>query len=251
MEGKNSFIAYCNWSEIFDELTNEKAGQLIKHLFAYVNDKDPQSDDVIIKLAFVPIKQSLKRDLKQWNKYIEKQSINGKKGGRPKKAKESQKTQRFSEKPKKADNVNVNVNDNVNDNVNVNDNETPLKTDAKNKFSPFMQEMKAIFEKWFKNHNGVSYQWAAKDDKALGGLIAKFKKTLIESNSTADTEDVKQLFTTFLGKLPPWFQENNCELTTLNGKYNSIINQIIQTNGKQASAVESLAEEIRRRRNGQ
>ena len=47
--------------------------------------------------------------------YIEKQSVNGSKGGRPKKANETQKTQAFFEEPKKADNVTAIVNDNENE----------------------------------------------------------------------------------------------------------------------------------------
>jgi hypothetical protein len=108
-ENKKSFVFYTEWIEIFDSLTNEESGRLIKHIFEYVNDKNPITDDKLINLCFIPIRQSLKRDLKKWENYIEKQKANGKKGGRPK----TQKTQAFLEKPKKADNVNVNVN--VND----------------------------------------------------------------------------------------------------------------------------------------
>ena len=113
-KNKKSFILYTDQSGVFKQLPDEIAGKLIKHIFAYVNDENPICDDLIINIAFEPIKQSLKRDLKRYEEYIEKQSVNGSKGGRPKKAIESQKTQAFFEKPKKTDN------DNVNDNVNVN-----------------------------------------------------------------------------------------------------------------------------------
>lgn len=113
-ENKKSFIAYCDWQETFEELSDEEAGKLVKHLFNYVNDKNPEASDKLTKMCFIPIKQSLKRDLKKYENYIEKQKINGSKGGRPKKAKETEKTQAFLEKPKKADSVSVsgNVNDN-------------------------------------------------------------------------------------------------------------------------------------------
>lgn len=111
-EGKKSFIAYCDWIDIFKELTNEEAGILIKHILDFVNDKDPVLEDRMIRLCFVSIKQSLKRDLKKYEKYIEKQRVNGAKGGRPVK---TQITQAFLEKPKKADSVSVN--DNVITNV--------------------------------------------------------------------------------------------------------------------------------------
>ena len=114
-ENKKSFVAYCDWQETFEELSNEEAGKLVKHLFNYVNDKNPETSDKLTKMCFIPIKQSLKRDLKKYEKYVEKQSVNGKKGGRPKNPTLSQITQPFIGKPKKADSVSVSVS--VNDNV--------------------------------------------------------------------------------------------------------------------------------------
>ena len=113
---KKSFILYTDQSGVFNQLPDEIAGKLIKHIFAYVNDENPISEDLIINIAFEPIKQSLKRDLKRYEEYVDKQSVNGAKGGRPKKPNETQITQPFIEKPKKADSVSdsVNVNDSVN-----------------------------------------------------------------------------------------------------------------------------------------
>lgn len=113
-EGKKGFLLYADMIKTVEKLPKEKAGELFMVIMQYVNDLNPEPDDILIQVAFEPIKQQLKRDLKKWDKYIKKQRVNGKKGGRPK-AKETQKTQAFSEKPKKADNVNVTVN--VNDNV--------------------------------------------------------------------------------------------------------------------------------------
>tara|TARA_B110000902_G_scaffold120658_1_gene141440 strand:- start:169 stop:816 length:648 start_codon:yes stop_codon:yes gene_type:complete len=112
-ENKKSFVAYCDWQETFEELSDEEAGKLVKHLFNYVNDKNPETSDKLTKMCFIPIKQSLKRDLKKYEKYVHKQSVNGKKGGRPKNPTLSQKTQPFIEKPKKADSVSVSVSDTV------------------------------------------------------------------------------------------------------------------------------------------
>tara|TARA_R110002074_G_scaffold395834_1_gene584592 strand:- start:1912 stop:2601 length:690 start_codon:yes stop_codon:yes gene_type:complete len=112
-ENKKSFVAYCDWQETFEELSDEEAGKLVKHLFNYVNDKNPETSDKLTKMCFIPIKQSLKRDLKKYETYKEKQSVNGKKGGRPKNPTLSQKTQPFIKKPKKADSVSVS--DNVSD----------------------------------------------------------------------------------------------------------------------------------------
>lgn len=105
---KKSFVAYCDWLESFEELTDEEAGRLAKHLFRYVNDLDPEAPDKITKMCFIPIKQSLKRDLVKYEERAERARLNGAKGGRPK----TQKTQSVISEPKKPDSDNVSVNDN-------------------------------------------------------------------------------------------------------------------------------------------
>jgi hypothetical protein len=112
---KKSFVAYCDWLESFEELTDEEAGRLAKHLFRYVNDLNPEAPDKITKMCFIPIKQSLKRDLVKYEERADRARENGAKGGRPK----TQKTQSVISEPKKPDSVSVSVN--VNDNVNVKD----------------------------------------------------------------------------------------------------------------------------------
>lgn len=117
MQGKKSFVLYADQREVFEELSNEDAGKLIKHIYAYVNDENPETEDKIIRLAFLPIKTQLKRDLKLWEDKKQVRSEAGKKGGL---AKASNATNTLA-KPSNAKQtlanlaVNVNVNDNVND----------------------------------------------------------------------------------------------------------------------------------------
>lgn len=113
---KKSFILYCEFVSQFEHLSDKEAGQLIKHIFQYVNDQNPPVlESRVTKIAFEAIKQHLKRDLKKWERYIEKQKENGAKGGRPSSSKPKKPKPFFENptKPKKADNVNVNVNVNV------------------------------------------------------------------------------------------------------------------------------------------
>jgi hypothetical protein len=107
---KTSFILYCDQQGLFNKLPDEIAGKLIKHIFAYVNDEDPITSDLLLEIAFEPIKLQLKRDLRKYDDYIDKQRLNGAKGGRPSKPTETQITQPFFQEPKKADNVNGNEN---------------------------------------------------------------------------------------------------------------------------------------------
>ena len=99
-EGKKTFVAYANWMATFEKLTDEEAGRLIKHLFRYVNDLDPEPPDRMIELVFEQFKQILKVDLDKWESIRERNKINGTKGGRPKKEKRTQKTHWVNCNPK-------------------------------------------------------------------------------------------------------------------------------------------------------
>jgi hypothetical protein len=128
MEGKKSFILYCDLKHAINELTDDQAGKLLKIILQYVNDENPVIEDQVLKVAFTPIKLSLKRDLEEWKKTCERNKINGDKGGRPSK---TQKTQSVLEKPKETDPLiskpkkpdNDNDNDNESDNDIYNHNE--------------------------------------------------------------------------------------------------------------------------------
>jgi hypothetical protein len=109
---KKSFIAYADWLELFEELEDDEAGRLAKHLFRYVNDLNPDAPDKLTKISFVQIKQALKRDLKKYEIISERNKTNGSKGGRPKKAKKPTGLSGLNEKPKKADNDSDNDSDN-------------------------------------------------------------------------------------------------------------------------------------------
>ena len=114
-DNKKSFLLYTDLIHTVNQLPDDKAGQLFKHILSYVNDQDPQTDDLITKISFEPIKQQLKRDLKKYEKICDRNSSNGKLGGRPKNPKEPKKpTGLFGnpKKPRKADSDNDTDNDN-------------------------------------------------------------------------------------------------------------------------------------------
>lgn len=117
MQGKKSFVLYADQREVFEELSNEDAGKLIKHIYAYVNDENPETEDKLIRLAFLPIKTQLKRDLKLWEDKKQVRSEAGKKGGLAKASNATNSLAKPSNAKQSLANlaVNVNVNDNVND----------------------------------------------------------------------------------------------------------------------------------------
>ena len=127
-ENKKSFILYCDQKGVWDKLDDAQAGRLIKHIISYVNDDNPVAPDFITELAFEPIKQSLKRDLKKWEKQQEQRSEAGKRSAEARKrnAKLAQRDTTTVNDRSISSTVNGNVSVNVNDNVNVN--ESVIKT---------------------------------------------------------------------------------------------------------------------------
>jgi hypothetical protein len=112
---KKGFILYADQKALFEQLPNDKAGELIKFIFAYVNDEDPVTEDLIINLAFTPIKQQLKRDLIKFEETKEKRSEAGKAGANKRWQNIANDSKRISTIAKIAvnDNVNVNVKEKV------------------------------------------------------------------------------------------------------------------------------------------
>ena len=119
---KKSFILYADQKALFEQMPNEKAGELIKFIFSYVNDENPVTDDLLINLAFTPIKQQFKRDLENWNKIKEGRSKAGRASAEARRNKKQQSlTNSTSVNNVQQTSTNLTVNDNVNVNVNVND----------------------------------------------------------------------------------------------------------------------------------
>ena len=130
-ENKKSFVMYADQMEHFEELTDEEAGQLIKHIFRYVNDTNPEAPDRLTQIAFNPIKQQLKRDLVAYKTTKEERSKAGILGNlkkhnmdlyneviankmTPEQAKKTAKDRKAPLSGKFTANTAVNVNDNVN-----------------------------------------------------------------------------------------------------------------------------------------
>jgi hypothetical protein len=127
--GKKSFIAYADWRDIFYELPNEDAGVLIKHIFAYVNDENPQSDSLLIRAVFANIKSTLKRDLNKWDNQYNQRVKAGKRSAEIRKHNATSVNERSI-----SSTVSVSVSDSVNVNDNVND--IIIKKDSKKRFLP-------------------------------------------------------------------------------------------------------------------
>jgi hypothetical protein len=159
-ESKKSFVLYNDYEEVFSMLTDEEAGKLIKHILAYVNNKNPSLEDRLLQVTFEPIRLQLGRDAKKYEAICERNAINGAKGGRPPKNPRKPKkpsglienpenpvgyleTQNNPEKPKKPDN------DNDNDTDNGNDNDISIKRESVNDWKKSFEEYKKQVRKAF------------------------------------------------------------------------------------------------------
>jgi hypothetical protein len=122
-ENKKSFLLYCDIMHTVKKLSNEQTGILFKHILSYVNDENPELNDLMLELVFEPIKQQLKRDLRRYENICNKNKTNGEKGGRPNKINTNNPNNPVGklgilnnpnnpDEPKKPDNDNDNDNDN-------------------------------------------------------------------------------------------------------------------------------------------
>lgn len=78
-ENKRSFVLYIDYIHTVQQLPVDKAGELFMTILEYVNDLDPQPQDLLVRVTFEPIKQQLKRDLKKWEGIKGRRSEAGKK----------------------------------------------------------------------------------------------------------------------------------------------------------------------------
>lgn len=164
-DNKKSFVLYADLISVVKKLVEADrinktnyAGELFLIILEYVNDLNPIPVDFIIELTFEPIKLQLKRDLVKWSEFREKQSVNGARGGRPKKDLvniENPKNPSLILESQKSLNVNVSVNDNVNANESVSviaNNNTPapvLGIDYIKAYNDLPDEFKNMYDEEF------------------------------------------------------------------------------------------------------
>lgn len=145
-ENKKSFLLYCDLIHTVEQLTDEQAGDLFKHILRYVNDQEPQTDNVITRIAFEPIKQSLKRDLQKYEDIRKRNQDNARKRW------DATASDRIPKDTKNADSVSDSVSDS--DSVSVNDiNKKGFVKPTIEQLKEYMREqgMNDIAENWL-NH---------------------------------------------------------------------------------------------------
>lgn len=154
---KKSFVLYADLIHTVKKMSREDAGELLLHILKYVNDENPETENVIVDLTFEPIKQQFKRDLKKWEITLEKRSDAGKASAEARRvAKLNQQNPTNSTHVESVQQTATNptVNDTVT--VTVNDTVTVIKKKVdivarKLKFSSTLQPFLEIYGKEFLN----------------------------------------------------------------------------------------------------
>ena len=73
---KDSFILYLEQKQIFEMLTDEEAGQLIKAIFEYEDTGQTVTLDRSLQIAFLPIKNVLDKNKEKYEKVVERNKKN-------------------------------------------------------------------------------------------------------------------------------------------------------------------------------
>ena len=200
MDGKKSFILYCDQIGLFKKLPDEQAGKLIKIIFDYVNDLNPEINDVLLDVAFDPIKLQLKRDLQKWEGIRKARSYAGKASATSRKQKATNPTSVKSVQ-QKSTNPTVTVNDTVTVNVTVND-INKRKEEFKETLTPYLadygKDLLNNFFGYWTEHGEKDKKMRFEKQKSFG--LARRLSTWKKNQSKFDGDGKKTFSEKVLGK---------------------------------------------------
>ncbi|MDR0754562.1 MAG: DUF6291 domain-containing protein [Prevotellaceae bacterium] len=108
---RKSFVFYKDWRDAIMDLPNEIRLEVYDSIIEYALSGKQRTLKSLASVAFNFIKLQIDRDTERYVSIVDRNHKNGQLGGRPKKPKETQKTQVVFEKPKKPDDDNDDDND--------------------------------------------------------------------------------------------------------------------------------------------
>ena len=212
-ENKKSFVLYTDWINTIEELDDIDAGILIKHIFRYVNDQSPETENKMVRLVFAQIKQQLKRDLEKYEGKRKQWKEAGEKSAEARRVKKNEQNPTSVEIPSTVSTVNVS------DSVNVN---ASVIIPSINIVASQLDYNKLV-EFWLKEFR-IGWTFGGQQGKAMKSIIKKIKA--LKSNS-----EPIDVFRVICSKLPKWYE--NKDLQIIDSKFNEIISEIKNSqNGK-------------------
>jgi len=191
---KKSFLLYCDIIHTIEQLTDEQAGHLFKHILEYVNDKEPITDNVITKIAFEPIKQQLKRDLMKYDDIRKRNSDNARKRW------DATAYDRIPKRTKNADNDTDNDTDTDKDKVK---DIKRFKKPTIEEIALYMEEqgMNNISERFYNHYEAKGWVIGKNPIKNWKACVITWKEGNLKTTTTSNrpklatfTEEEKQLF---------------------------------------------------------
>lgn len=192
---KKSFILYNDLIHTVSQLPKEIKGELFQIILDYANGNEYPIDDLLLRIAFEPIKQQMLRDKEDWESERQKRSEAGKKGGlaRSSNASNDKKEEPIASNAKQfeaelsnakeclanqADNVTVTVN--VTDNV-INKEKNIKKEKSANASMMVVDDVVGYF-----NEKAGTNKYQTGSDRQS---IAKYTQAIIKAGDTL--EDIK------------------------------------------------------------
>lgn len=167
---KDSTIFYQGQVDICRRhLDAEQFGRLMGALFDLAGDGEPEvDDDIALAFEFMALQQNI--DRAKYERICERNRLNAKKGGAPKRNQNARKTtqnNRSVEKQPNAkkNNPNDNENDNDNDNENENENESGLNPDSAPSLSSSLVD-------YLNKKTGSNYRATKSVTERIGDLVA-------------------------------------------------------------------------------
>ena len=155
---KKSFILYNDYGKQIKRLSDEQCGRLLKALYAKACNEDAEFKlDPCAEMLFEIIADRMDIDREKYEERCRMNSLNGKKGGRPK----TKKTERFFEKAKKAD-IDIDID---------NDNDIDIDTECDINTNTLGEEEQTSQSK--KKPRG-KHGYVRLDDEAYGRLKARY-----------------------------------------------------------------------------
>lgn len=190
---KDNFLLKMSHKVVFEELSNEDAGKLIKAIFEYVDTKQIILDSYL-KILFLTIKSEIDKNEEKYKLVCEKNRNNGKLGGRPKTQKNPKKPNGFSKNPKKPINHNHihnqiidYLNNKLNSNYKYNTKSTIEKINARLNEKYTYDDFVKVIDKKYNEWKGTEFEKYLCPETLFG---TKFEKYLNQKENVAKKEPV-------------------------------------------------------------
>ena len=207
---KKSFVLHVDSLSIIEQLKSEQTHSLLLAFYHYHIGK-PVELDPTMRLVFSFFEKQFERDNEKYQERINVNRDNGSKGGRPKKAKGTEKTHSVILKPKKADSDSDSVNDikeknNKKERQDINEVSPPI--EIQNQEALGGGEIHPLRQWIARDLPNVSKIQTQLTNKNCIDLIAEYDKKLIQSvlESMENVKGVQKKYTSVNLTLRNWIK---------------------------------------------